>query len=416
MSRPGFPVEMSQSIPVTNHYYDSSFDETSNGSDTCFIRSEFQDKDGANTPGWPTVIRTNGYLRSNFQWSQTPLSVTGSISGGDADGDMFYGEWGNAFGMGYDPWTDADWGLSAEAEDLVNRLTSRLISQMQSNRVNLGEIFATRAQAANMFGDTCKRLASSFNRLKKGDFSGAARSLSRGGRGSGGGGGKNPSPRGQGIPEQWLALRYGWIPLVQDCYNSAEIVRKAWNDNGEAFTVNAAASIKGSTRTIEVHPYPHGPTLRWRSTNRAVSGKASIVYGVANGGLNSLSQLGITNPASLAWELLPYSFVLDWMYPVGNYLSSLDYHLGLEFRHGWISLKHSGSIQLSLKDTSPSIPYLGGTLKASWSGGSGQGTGFVLERRALSAFPDVPRPQLKDPTSLLHIANGLSLLAGAFGR
>lgn len=38
--------------------------------------------------------------------------------------------------------------------------------------------------------------------------------------------------------------------------------------------------------------------------------------------VNTPALAGLQDPLSVAWELLPYSFVLDWFIPVGNYLQA----------------------------------------------------------------------------------------------
>jgi hypothetical protein len=124
-----------------------------------------------------------------------------------------------------------------------------------------------------------------------------------------------------------------------------------------------------------------------------------------------MSQLGMANPLSLAWELLPYSFVVDWFLPIGQFLSSLDYALGLEFRYGWMTVQHRQSWNSRLTRTH-------GTqfgFEADWSGGTGNGKGFYMHREALHSFPFPPLPVLKDPFSPIHMANGLALLSEAFG-
>jgi hypothetical protein len=35
-------------------------------------------------------------------------------------------------------------------------------------------------------------------------------------------------------------------------------------------------------------------------------------------------QLGMLDPASVVWEIVPYSFVVDWFVPFGTYLSNLN--------------------------------------------------------------------------------------------
>jgi hypothetical protein len=401
MSKPGFPIDASQTINVSNHYTNSS-GQTFNGTDPCFIRSHYEDKDGGNSPGWPHVLQTNGYLRSIFHWNQSPLTVNGSIGG-----DTFGGNWGNSFGLGFDPNKSPHFSMGDELNFVRERLIGKLIDKVQTHRVNLGEILQTRAQCASMVVRSATRIASAFNALKRGNFSGAATALT----GSG--------PRGSairrrygGIPEQWLAYRYGWQPLVQDVYNSCEAVRRAWNDDGELFTAKASASTTGSYKELKNRAATHGPEITWSTLDRRASGVGALVYGVDSNFGSSLSQLGITNPASLAWELLPYSFVVDWFYPVGSFLERMDYSRGLVFKYGWLSIKLEQRIRSRITDPNSINP----AINAHWTGGDGSGTAMVFTREALGSFPTPPPPRFKDPFSLTHVANALSLLATAFGR
>lgn len=53
-------------------------------------------------------------------------------------------------------------------------------------------------------------------------------------------------------------------------------------------------------------------------------------YRVDNEILRTLSQLSLTNPLEVAWELVPFSFVVDWMLPIGDYLSNMSALHGIE--------------------------------------------------------------------------------------
>jgi hypothetical protein len=155
---------------------------------------------------------------------------------------------------------------------------------------------------------------------------------------------------------------------------------------------------------------PHGPTFVTEVTNRELQGNAAVVYGVQQNFAANLSQFGITNPASLTWELLPWSFVADWFIPIGPYLESLDYHRGLVFKYGWLSIK---ARQGARRRIDSSIGTNGG-IKATWFQGRGSGSAMVFTREVLGSFPTPPLPTLKDPFSLTHVANATSLLATAF--
>lgn len=46
------------------------------------------------------------------------------------------------------------------------------------------------------------------------------------------------------------------------------------------------------------------------------------------------------NPLELGWEIVPFSFVVDWAIPIGDYLSSLDALTGVDGLAGTVTKKH----------------------------------------------------------------------------
>lgn len=344
------------------------------------------------------------------------MTANAVIDRGGGHIDHSFGEYGISYGVGYYPWGDSRFSTDGEISQVKARLISKLIDKIQSHRVNLGEVLQTRNQTASMVVSTANRLVGTIRSLKRGNFVGAARYLtgadprtgpqvriSKSGRVMSGLG---------GIPEQWLALQYGWKPLLQDVYNSCETVHRAWNDNGDLFTADASASATPERISfVRDRAAPWGPRFRIETTQRAVRGNASVTYGVDSNIGSSLSQLGITNPASLAWELLPYSFVVDWFLPIGPYLERLDYSQGLVFKHGWVTVHSRQGVKQRLED---SVVEYQGFHTLMCSGAEGSGEAFVMVRDALGSFPPVPPPRLKDPFSPTHVANALSLLATAF--
>jgi hypothetical protein len=44
---------------------------------------------------------------------------------------------------------------------------------------------------------------------------------------------------------------------------------------------------------------------------------------LTNPNLGLASRMGLVNPLSIAWEVVPFSFVVDWFLPVGNFLENL---------------------------------------------------------------------------------------------
>jgi hypothetical protein len=124
----------------------------------------------------------------------------------------------------------------------------------------------------------------------------------------------------------------------------------------------------------------------------------------------SLSALGITNPLLIAWEVVPYSFVVDWVLPVGTWLESLDALLG--YQSAWTSITTYNLA--TWREWGRSKDYPNGTFVHNDFNGDRK----LLEvvRGASLGVPIPAFPRFKDPWSLGHMANGLSLLAQSFGR
>lgn len=410
MSKPGYPKSSSSTRLTQSTYTRVSDHQTFVGDDPFLESATYEDKAGDNTPGWPNApLRSNYYLRSRFHWTSSPSVIDAVVlSSGDTD----TGNWGSTFDGAVNPWDGNQAEIDQANNDVLDGLNSKLISNIQNNRVNLGEIYHTRQQAANMVGDAAAKIGGAFSQLKRGNPKAAIQQLL--------GGSGWPPPRnspfgrvqrfGGGIPQQWLALRYGWLPLVQDAYNSVEAVHRAWDRKGTLFTAKASFSRNVKTFREYFSGIGHGPHYRF-DYDTTLRGSAKIVYGVADTGLSSLSSLGITNPASLLWEVLPYSFVVDWFLPVGNWLQSLDYNLGLYMRYGFRTIKTTSTVTRRI--TTPHV--VTDDIVANWSGGSGHGDAMTLVRQPYESFPSAPPPVLQNPFSPIHMANGISLLTSAFG-
>lgn len=284
---------------------------------------------------------------------------------------------------------------------LVDQALIKARLKMKDGSVNLGVAFAERNATARLLGDTATTISKAVRQLRRGNVKDAARALGVGSR----------RQTGNSTIERWLELQYGWKPLLQDVYGSCDALSKRVGDH---WRVTAKATVKVDVdveKTYDVFPYP----VRVRATGLD-SCMVRIDAMPSNDLVISLSQLGILNPALVAWELVPFSFVLDWMLPIGDYLDSLDAMIGYENIHcsvsewkkyRYVTSPYTGSYS---KELSPGNLY---TSKAVFSGLCER---ISLRRAAVGGVPMPTLPRFKDPRSLGHMANGLSLLAAAFGR
>lgn len=105
----------------------------------------------------------------------------------------------------------------------------------------------------------------------------------------------------------WLSLRYGWQPMIADAYAYADAMQ----------TIASGKKSKTTLRSKNVVAIPQTNTVIGGSRDAQLSVQAILKTDFQ---MSVPASLGFTNPALLAWELLPFSFVLDWVIDVGSWL------------------------------------------------------------------------------------------------
>lgn len=296
--------------------------------------------------------------------------------------------------------------------DLVDQLAKRQhLLDLKDQKVNLVQAYAERHQTVRLFQDAITRSVGAVTALKRGNFAAAARSL-----------GVRASPRrirkykkgwasnqSDAVASGWLELKYGWQPLLQDIYGSAEsIAQKQVREvrNRVVTKLTRKSMTMGSSPQLQ-----YGGVIKSSSELRYSVKYTS--YFTTSEGIHTPAQMGITNPALIAWELTPWSFVVDWFIPIGNYISSWDATLGLTFQKGC----RTTFKKLTLDSRRFSGPGAGWPYPDILVANHGATMEEVtVNRGALSAFPNVQLPSFKSPISGVHIANALALLKTAFLR
>lgn len=277
---------------------------------------------------------------------------------------------------------------------LLDTALIRARMAMKRTDVNVGVAFAERALTARLVGDTAASIARSIRFLRRGQFIRAANAV----------GLSKDAVHAKSVSANILAVQYGWSPLLQDidgaCSALAKLESRDWRITG-----------KGAAKEIIRSSYRD-------ESGEFFAGDASGLFGVfvridaipEQGILQSYSALGLTNPALIAWELVPFSFVVDWMLPVGSWLESLDAMLG--YNEPFCSISMLKKCEWKLKGLSGRTSSRSSRtdVQSSWSASRKIVT---LSRDASKSVPLPSRPRLKDPRSMAHMLNGLSLLTQA---
>lgn len=276
------------------------------------------------------------------------------------------------------------------------RLRLNALDKIKSMSFNAAQAFAERRQMANLVASSATKIAKAAMAVKRADFKaakailGVTQAMKLNSR--------------KGFAGNWLELQYGWLPLLSDIHGAAEHLSRF--NNPDLFPPRPVVSNGKLSYSDKVEPYSGAKTDR----HSEVSLRVKYWVTVDSSHMRQLTTLGLTNPALLAWELLPYSFVVDWFVPVGKWLGTFDATVGLSFVGGFrqMYLKQDVSLTLASNFTYGDFQY---TYDA-----KGHAEMVTLERVRENSFPSPTFPSFKDPFSVTHVANALALLTQVFKR
>lgn len=131
----------------------------------------------------------------------------------------------------------------------------------------------------------------------------------------------------------WLEFTYGWKPLAQAVYGGLD---RYLNGHRLSYNVKETARELAVDRIDVQHIGSHNHTVT-SQINEVYQARIVASYVLAEDRLTELAGYTSLNPVSIAWELTPYSFVVDWFVDVGGYLRSYESSLlyGSDFVQGY---------------------------------------------------------------------------------
>lgn len=290
---------------------------------------------------------------------------------------------------------------SAERTKLDDQLRTEVRLAMKDQKVNLAVAAAEWNKTADMVAQTATAIYSAYRDLRQGNLAGAARHLGvtapkRARRRFNRSYARNQQ---DALASGWLELQYGWKPLLSDVYGAAEQAAKLSMPILEGRVQKSKTLEKSSSRTFKVGgdstTYDH---LDTRTSSLTI--KYTVHYVVNSRLTSTVAAVGLTNPLAVAWELVPFSFVVDWFLPIGDTLASLDATVGLSFKMGCVTVFEKQDIEIRRSGGSG-----GNNEISSWA------TKFLeCQRTVLTDFPSPAIPRFKNPFSVSHALSAISLL------
>lgn len=131
----------------------------------------------------------------------------------------------------------------------------------------------------------------------------------------------------------FLEVHFGWAPLVSDMYNAADTLQSPLPFG----RVKASARQRIKTENVQDESNPIYGAHKVLTTEHegSVQVKCGAEVSVSNPNLYLANRLGLTNPALIAYDLVPFSFVANWFVTLEQFLSQYNQFLGLEVRNPW---------------------------------------------------------------------------------
>lgn len=197
-----------------------------------------------------------------------------------------------------------------------------------------------------------------------------------------------------GSANVFLEWKFGWIPLIGDIYAAAQ----ALGDEIPGDWIHARASDSGAVQ--EVPPgygsyVPYG--LKWSSRGKCRVAIAAQVR-IDNPNLWLLNKLGLINPAVVAWDLVPWSFVANMFVNINAVMNSFTDFVGMSLTNSSVTTRWDVNEQWYVRNFSGAIIPSNGIEETSQ---------VSYMRKTRSPGINLPSLQLRSPS----LDRGLALTA-----
>lgn len=242
--------------------------------------------------------------------------------------------------LGDAPYSGNDWILNSPppflgCDKAYNRAYEKFKDVALGANATWGATVAEGREALGMIGTRCGQLFRSYRALRKGNFSrfckelgiepkrkhrrftlhkeGRRKSVIR-----------EVSRKSSGL---WLEYWFGWAPLAGEILTSTQILMtqaaggQHWGTAGAKLEPKSFEFVNGSGQGKKVT----------ESGLYVVKTGAFVQY--TNPNVALAQQMGLVNPLAVAWELVPFSFVIDWFTNIGDCIGALSDLYGVQLLH-----------------------------------------------------------------------------------
>lgn len=271
-------------------------------------------------------------------------------------------------------------GYAVLTPDMRSRLIAECMVKAGGRKANFGAMLGESRSTLNHIAKTSLTVLKAYRALRRGRIRQFLELL---------GLNKNTVLSGKFAADKWLETQYAWKPLLSDIYDTSKVLSEGVKRNSQV--VSASRTLKDSA------DYKSGAA----HGSVSVGYRCKLFYKVSNSSIDALSRLGLINPLEVAWELVPFSFVIDWFIPVGTLLEAYSSTMGMSFIDGHISTKSSIDARYEVNNPLGGYYLDEGRFSFVWSY-----SGF----KRVTVNSATPLPYFKSPFSSNHLASAFALI------
>jgi len=184
------------------------------------------------------------------------------------------------------------------------------------------------------------------------------------------------------VANMWLEWTYGWKPLATSIYGCFDEMYRV-----RPYRVRAKARAYKYRQVGVATGFP-GLSDKCTVTNSSRC-LIDVYFRPPSSVLSTLSGYTSLNPIGIAWELVPYSFVVDWFIDIGGYVRNLEscYLSRSSFVKGYVTTTFRNETHVSRRGISVDT---GANLRTVWDA-EGLTIDGMKDRSILTSSP-LPRP------------------------
>jgi hypothetical protein len=195
------------------------------------------------------------------------------------------------------------------------------------------------------------------------------------------------------LASKWLEWQYGVKPLLADIYAAHDEAARMALNRIKTFKASYSQPVRPTSSRIFVYNAYYNASVE----GSGIEGCRFNIQFEVPGSIFDLERWTSMNPVSIAYELMSYSFVIDWFYNIGGMIRSLETGLlyKTRFKSGYYTELFAYNYSYSVNAGKP--PPAGSTSNSYVVRGICSIKSIDFQRSVLSSYPlpGVPSFQAK---------------------